>query len=161
VLASSPGVASSRNTERRPRPSIEAARRRLGGRQGERSILPPGSLVEVRLSDGTRRPAVLLWGCPSHCDVWLSDGEARRTGAEAVVPSRRAMPQRFARVSAELRLFSALVEGERVRWQRVTGVTEGRIVEKCRYGAIVVTGDGRFVAVGFRKLWPALVRAIA
>jgi hypothetical protein len=60
-----------------------------------------------------------------------------------------------------MRLFTALAEGECVRWERPSGVGEGCIVEKCRYGAIIVTRDGMVVAVGFRKLWPAVVRAVA
>ena len=65
------------------------------------------------------------------------------------------------RVAAEMRLFAALVDGDRVRWQRTGGVAEGCIVEKCRYGAILVTRDGRLIAVGFRRLWPAIVRPVA
>ncbi len=34
-------------------------------------------------------------------------------------------------------------------------------MEKCRYGAIVVTRDGKLVAVGFRKLWPVAGLAVA
>jgi hypothetical protein len=60
-----------------------------------------------------------------------------------------------------MRLFTSLVEGERVRWERGTEVAEGCIVEKCRYGAIIVSRDGRVVAVGFRKLWPAVVHGAA
>jgi hypothetical protein len=58
-------------------------------------------------------------------------------------------------------MFSALSEGDAVRWERDGSVAEGRIVEKCRYGAIVVTRSTRVVAVGFRKLWPARVQAVA
>jgi hypothetical protein len=72
-----------------------------------------------------------------------------------------AVPEELARIAAEARLFSMLAPGERVRWQRATGVAEGCIVEKCRYGAIIVTRDGRLVAVGFRRLWPAIVRPLA
>jgi hypothetical protein len=60
-----------------------------------------------------------------------------------------------------MRLFTALAEGARVRWERGSEIAEGRIVEKCRYGAIIVSRDGRVVAVGFRKLWPTAVHGVA
>jgi hypothetical protein len=32
---------------------------------------------------------------------------------------------------------------------------DGKLIEKCRWGALVARDDGAVVAVGFRKLWPA------
>jgi len=37
----------------------------------------------------------------------------------------------------------------------------GKVVEKCRWGALVLREDGAVVAVGFRKLWPSPTGASA
>jgi hypothetical protein len=93
--------------------------------------------------------------------VWFDDGLARRARSESVLVSAKPTPDALVRIEAEVRLFSTLAEGDAVRWERAGCVTEGRIVEKCRYGAIVVTRSARVVAVGFRKLWPARVLSVA
>jgi hypothetical protein len=149
-----------------PRPSLDSARRRLGGKPAAPSTRAPGLAVQVALRDGTRHRGIVLWASEHDCDVWLEDGVARRVRASAVRPYGGAVPERLARISAEARLFAMLVPGERVRWQRSTPsdsgtAGEGCIVEKCRYGAILVTRDGRLIAVGFRRLWPAIVRPVA
>lgn len=143
------------------RPTIESARKRLGGRPGAPSRRAPGSFVRATLSDGTHHAGVVLWAGDGHCDVWFDEYLARRTRADVVRALEGPVPERLWRVAAEMRIFAALVEGDRVRWERAGGVAEGCIVEKCRYGAIVVTRDGKLVAVGFRKLWPAVVRGVA
>jgi ketosteroid isomerase-like protein len=143
------------------RPTIESARKRLGGRATVPSARAPGSLVRATLRDGQRHAGVVLWASETHCDVWFDDGLARRTRAHCVSPCDGPPPEPLGRVAAEMRLFAALAEGDGVRWERGSGVAEGCIVEKCRYGAIVVTRDGKLVAVGFRKLWPAVVRSCA
>ncbi len=140
---------------------LEAARRKLGGRSIAPSTRSPGALVETTLQDGRRLTGILLWASAGSCDVWFDDGLARRTRSASVVSGSRPIPESLVRIEAEIRMFSALVEGDRVRWERDGVVTEGRIVEKCRYGAIVVTRGARVVAVGFRKLWPANVHAVA
>jgi hypothetical protein len=85
--------------------------------------------------------------------------------ADAVASHPGAAPEVLWCLAAEVRIFASLVEGDMVRWERARGllpaVGEGCIVEKCRYGAIVVTRDGKLVAVGFRRLWPAVVRGVA
>jgi hypothetical protein len=143
------------------RPSIEAARRRLGGRANVPSHRAPGSLVQVRLLGAERTKGVLLWSSERHCDVWFEDGVARRARIHAITPSVGPTPAALLCVAGEIRLFASLAEGESVRWQRGAEVAEGCIVEKCRYGAIIVSRDGRVVAVGFRKLWPVVVRGVA
>ena len=142
-------------------PALEAARRKLGGRSVTPSARAPGALVETTLQDGVLHLGVLLWASAGSCDVWFDDALARRARSEAVVCSACPTPESLVRIEAEIRMFAALAEGDRVRWERTAGVTEGLIVEKCRYGAIVVTRAARVVAVGFRKLWPADVRAVA
>jgi hypothetical protein len=147
------------STRMRPEalPALDAARRKLGGRSLKPSEGMPGSLVEATLKDGERHAGVLLWAAEGTCDVWFDDGLARRARAEALVSLARPTPEALLRVAAEVRMFASMTEGDRVRWQRDSGVAEGRIVEKCRYGAIVVTRAGTAVAVGFRKLWPGSV----
>jgi hypothetical protein len=142
-------------------PALDAARRKLGGRSIAPSARSPGALVETTLQDGTRHTGILLWASAGMCDVWFDDGLARRTRSGAVVPCAGPIPESLVRVEAEIRMFSTLAEGDRVRWEREDGLTEGRILEKCRYGAIVVTRSARLIAVGFRKIWPASVHAVA
>ena len=143
-------------------PALDAARRKLGGRSIAPSARSPGALVETTLQDGTRHAGIVLWASAGTCDVWFDDGLARRArsgGRRAACASPT--PESLVRVEAEIRMFSSLAEGDRVRWERDDGLTEGRILEKCRYGAIVVTRGARLIAVGFRKIWPASVRAVA
>ena len=142
------------------RTPLESARVRLGG-QAVPSLSAPGSLIEASMRDGSRRAAVVLWSSQSHCEAWFDDGLARRVSMTAVSPGVGAVPETLVRVAAEIRVFIAMTEGERVKWTRGAEVADGRIAEKCRYGAIVVTSEGRLIAVGFRKLWPATVRAVA
>jgi hypothetical protein len=149
-----------------PRPSLDSARRRLGGKPAAPSTRAPGLAVHVTLRDGQRHRGVVLWSSEQDCDVWFEDGVARRVRASAVTPYGGVVPESLARISAEARLFAMLAPGERVRWQRSSpapgaSAGEGCIVEKCRYGAILVTRDGRLIAVGFRRLWPAIVRPVA
>ncbi|MCL2447994.1 MAG: hypothetical protein FWD17_03505 [Polyangiaceae bacterium] len=142
------------------RTPLEHARARLGGRAVP-SLGVPGSLVEADMRDGVRRAGVILWSSHEHCEAWFDDGFARRVSASAVSPSTGPVPESLLRVAAEIRVFVGLVAGERVKWSRGGEVAEGCIAEKCRYGAIVVTPEGRLVAVGFRKLWPATARGTA
>ena len=144
-----------------PLRSLELARRKLGGSSFVPSDRSPGALVQVPLSDGSHHAGILLWSSGGSCDVWFDDGVARRARIELVVLRPRPTPESLLRIEAEVRVFATLVEGERVRWERDATLVEGRIAEKCRYGAIVVTHDARVIAVGFRKLWPVVVRAVA
>jgi hypothetical protein len=143
------------------RASIEAVRRKLGGRPGEPSARAPGSVVRGILRDGARRVGVVLWASAEHCDVWFDDGIARRVRASVVATYDGPPPQALGQIIAEARIFASLGEGDRVRWDREGTLVDGCIVEKCRYGAIVLTREGRLVAVGFRRLWPAEVRGLA
>jgi hypothetical protein len=142
-------------------PALEGARRRLGGRSDTPSERAPGALVAVTLRDGEKHAGILLWASAGSCDIWFDDGLARRARAETVVVHDGPTPESLVRVEAEVRMFATLAEGDRVRWERATGLADGRIVEKCRYGAIVVTRSGKVVAVGFRKLWPASIASLA
>jgi hypothetical protein len=147
------------------RSSIDAARRKLGGRPTAPSRRAPGAPVRAVLRDGKRHVGVVLWCSEKHCDVWFDDGFARRMRPESVTPYTGGAPDALSCIAGEVRLFASLAESDLVRWERSAGlrppVAEGCIVEKCRYGAIVVMRDGKLVAVGFRRLWPAVVRGVA
>jgi hypothetical protein len=107
------------------------------------------------------RPGILLWATREYHDVWLDDGTARRIDSPRVTLYGGPLPEPLVRIGAEVRMFASLGEGQRVRWERASGIAEGCICEKCRFGAIVLTRDRRLVAVGFRKLWPAVIRSAA
>ena len=141
--------------------SLETARAKLGGVAAGASEQPPGTLVGAKLRDGEQHFGVLLWAEGGQCDIWFDDGLARRARAGVVYPCAGPTPDALLRIASEVRLFSALAEGQRVRWERETGLEEGRILEKCRYGAIVAARGGKVIAVGFRKLWPVGIDARA
>jgi hypothetical protein len=141
--------------------SLESARVKLGGRAVGPSAHPPGTLVAARLRDGERHHGILLWEAGGMCDVWFDDGLARRARSEVVFPVEGPMPEPLLRIACEVRMFSTFAEGTRVRWERETGLEEGRVLEKCRYGAIVAARGGKVIAVGFRKLWPTTIPCLA
>jgi len=89
----------------------------------------------------------VLWASEHHCDVWFDDGVPRRVPADSIRASPGPTPEPLVAVAADIRVFDALREGERVRWDRSIGVAEGYIAEKCRWGAIVVTEAGKVLAV--------------
>jgi hypothetical protein len=56
-----------------------------------------------------------------------------------------------------VRLFASLSEGDRVRFaSAASAAAEGLLIEKCRYGALVLDDEEKVLAVGFRRLWPAV-----
>lgn len=60
------------------------------------------------------------------------------------------------KLAAEARVFGGMVEGQAIRYADDAGtLMDGKLIEKCRWGALVARDDGAVVAVGFRKLWPA------
>ena len=149
------------------RPSLETARRRMGGRA--RSAAGIGKLVLLEGAIG-----VLVFASDDEHDVWVEgsvEGDAESAvssvgGERGIV--RRAKPAltssfvgeapvALAKVAADIRVFATLAEGDRVRYEATGGVmAEGLLLEKCRFGALVAAPDGRILAVGFRKLWPVV-----
>jgi hypothetical protein len=140
-------------------PSVDAARKRLGGRGT--STGAAGSVVELTMGNRVHVAGVVLFASEHECDVWVDGGLVRRTRLDAVTPRSGMVSIALERIAADVRVFAALREGERVRYEPSPGtVVEGTLVEKCRYGALVLAdalrgGGGKIVAVGFRKLWPA------
>ena len=87
----------------------------------------------------------------------LIDGtKLRRVPPAAVERNEGATPSALSTIAADAHVFARLAEGQPVRYADDSGgLLGGKLIEKCRYGALVVRDDGAVVAVGFRKLWPA------
>jgi hypothetical protein len=139
-------------TDERP-PTAGDVRKRLGGTGQSES----GAGVVVRFVDepGAGTLGVVLFRGGDEVDVYLGEGWLRRTTAGAVASLDVAPPDSLAAIATDARVFFALRNGDRVRYQDSAGqVLTGVLVEKCRYGALVVNERQRLVGVGFRKLWP-------
>lgn len=86
--------------------------------------------------------------------VLLESGAVRRTKRELLSATEPADEEQAA-LAADIRVYSRLREGEAVRYLNSAGnFLDAKLVEKCRYGALVLRPDGALLAVGFRKLWP-------
>jgi hypothetical protein len=150
-----------RKTAPDPRPSLEDARNRLGGRTlGERPGplgVGPGAVVSVLANDASRHAAVVVFANANEVHVLIDGTRLRRVPPGAIEPKDGATPDSLAGIAADAQVFARLAEGQPVRYaDDKGGLLDGTLLEKCRYGALIVRGDGAVVAVGFRKLWPAL-----
>lgn len=143
-------------------PTLAKMRERLGGRMTDDAppgALGPGALVSVSTSAGTARVGVLISRSATTADVYLSKGVVKRTRPESVLLHLGEPTEEQARVVTHSRMFATLREGDAVSVEEREGLSSGAVLrEKCRYGALVETGDGRLLAVGFRRLWPAARR---
>jgi hypothetical protein len=142
------------------KPSIDVARTRLGGRAEANEVAPhglaPGVIVTFALTSGRRRAAVVVYAGPAEVHVLLDGIRLRRLKASELLPHDGAVDDDLVKLAADARLFGLLVEGQSVRYADDSGqLVDGKLVEKCRWGALVLRDDGAVVAVGFRKLWPA------
>ena len=141
--------------QNKPAPSVEMARLRLGGR-APATTDDAGRIVSLDGGRGLRVVGVVLYGDPSDLDVWIESGVVRRAPAASVEDFGGVVSADVKAIADDARLFSRLKEGQRVRYENRQGeITEGDLVEKCRYGGLVLRGDGKLMAVGFRKLWSA------
>lgn len=149
------------------KPTVDEIRRRLGGRA---STGPgAGELVTLTIPGGEELPGVVLFADGDDVDVWVEQpgsSVAVALGSAVVRRARRSdlRPLRapalkdlgdLVAVAGDARVFGALLEGQRIRYPTEQGVTEGILVEKCRFGAVVERSDGSLVGVGFRRLLPA------
>jgi hypothetical protein len=134
-------------------PSTSDVRKRLGGvGQTEAGA---GAIVRFIEDPGAGTLGVVLFCAGDELDVYLGEGWLRRTRRAAVEELDGEAPSLLAGIAADVRVFSALLPGDPVRFQSGDGeLREGVLLEKCRFGAIVLSNDKRFVGVGFRKLWP-------
>ena len=143
------------------KPSLDDARARLGG--PSRGAAPPvgvaaGRIVTVTSStSGTPGSllGVVVFANADEVHVLVDGVRLRRLAPNAVTLFEGDAPLELAKIAADAHLFATLVEGQPVRYaDDTTGLTAGKLAEKCRYGGLVVRSDGTVVAVGFRKLWP-------
>ncbi len=138
---------------------LEAARKKLGGRGLTEALA--GSVVEVdargaRCAHGV---GVVLFAQGDAVDVWIDDGIVQRTTRGSVRPFGGIVPDKLAELATDAKEFATLSEGIRVRFATRDGSAVGGIVEKCRYGALVLRDDGKMFAIGFRKI-KALSRSV-
>jgi hypothetical protein len=88
--------------------------------------------------------------------VLLDPARVRRFAPGELAHESDAVPAALFGIAGEARVFGLLTEGQVVRYADPAGtLQDGKLVERCRYGALVLRDDGVVVAVGFRKLWPA------
>jgi hypothetical protein len=144
----------------RKKPSIDAARARLGGRALETEAPPggfaPGVVVSFVLRNGRRMAGVIVFASRAEVHVLLDGVRLRRLSPGDLELHEGAVDRELGKIAADARLFGQLVESQAVRYADDSGsLVDGRVVEKCRWGALVLRDDGALVAVGFRKLWPS------
>jgi hypothetical protein len=176
-LFSDPAMVATPAKDVKKRPSIDAARARLGGRISEVDSPPvgfaPGVIVTFPLTNAaTRAPGdlrrgsgVVVFASQNEVHVLL-DGIRLRRLPPADLTIVKEGPGELAfeleKIAGDARLFGQLAEGQSVRYAEDTGtLVNGKVVEKCRWGALVLRDDGAVVAVGFRKLWPSPTGATA
>lgn len=137
-------------------PTLEHARKRLGG-QGNTDALA-GAIVRAQAQvEGATVRGVVVFSNEEECDVFTEAGFVKRTRKDKVESASAEVDSPLHELAGEAKVFASLAEGQRVRFddpQR--GPSEGVLFEKCRYGGLVAKDDGTIVAVGFRKLWPAM-----
>ena len=132
---------------KRPRSTLEAVRARLGGRA--RTDLQAGRVVCFLDTGAT---GVVLFGQGSEVHVFSNAGWVRRTTTDALTQVDEPAAELHA-VANDVRVFAALEEGNRVRFQDLGGMAQGTLIEKCRYGAVVRRDDETVMGVGFRRIW--------
>lgn len=148
------------------KPSLEDARNRLGGRTSDEEPAPPGinpgRVVKVYANDGGEHLAVIVFANADEVHILIEGKRLRRVPPPAVHAYEGETPSSLSQIAADAHVFNHLSEGQRVRYADDSGgLLAGKLVEKCRYGALVVREDGAVVAVGFRKLWPAATNGAA
>jgi hypothetical protein len=137
-------------------PTVDLARERLGGRVATEPSV--GQAVRVSSSLGVEHLGVVIFRKDGQVDVWLGAGRVRRVAAGATEPAAiEELSKALADIAGGAIVFGSLHEGQRVRYQTSSGeLREGLLVEKCRYGALIVAdgGDERVMAVGFQSIDP-------
>lgn len=138
--------------DRAKKPTTDAVRKRLGGRA---STEPgAGEIVSLTTEGGATRVGVVLFARGEDVDVWTDHGVVRRARRTCVTPCREEVSKELSQVADDARIFGAMCEGQRVRYQHEAGLDEGVVVEKCRFGALLRRDDGVILGVGFRRIWP-------
>lgn len=136
------------------KPTADAIRKRLGGRA---STDPgAGEIVTLKIDGSVERAGVVLFTHGDEIDVWLESGVVRRSHRASAEPARGAVSKDLTDLASDARIFGELSEGQRVRYLHDARLDEGTLVEKCRFGALVLRDDGAIVGVGFRRVWPLI-----
>jgi predicted metalloprotease len=136
---------------------VEEVRKRLGGRATSGAGV--GDVVRVRREAAADLVGVVIFVAGEELDVMTGESTVRRTQRShvdpAASPREDERPEWLASLAADAKVFATLEEMQEVRYQGKTGeLEEGKLVEKCRYGGIVLAADGSLMGVGFRRLWP-------
>ncbi len=118
--------------------TLARAREKLGGRVTSHGR--GGEIVRVGEDVG-----VIVWSDAAQCDVWIGEDRIKRVRSEEASENAEAV---MLDVSADAHAFAQLEEGARVVFDEQI---PGRLIEKCRWGALVARDDGRIFAVGFRR----------
>ena len=135
------------------KPTVDAIRKRLGGRASTEG--GAGDVVTITTEGGATHIGVVLFVRGEDLDVWVDQGRVRRARRSRTKPVSAPISKELVDIANDARVFGRLMEGQRVRYQHDDGFSEGRLVEKCRFGALLERDDGVLVGVGFRKIWPA------
>jgi hypothetical protein len=148
------------------KPSIDAARDRLGGRITDDDVCPTGVaiglVVGVAGTRGVTVPGVVIFASRTEVHVLLDGVRLRRVGPDSVRAFVGEVSHALSKIAGDAQLFARLTEGELVRYSGDDGgLVTAKVVEKCRWGALVAREDGAVIAVGFRKLWPSFVEGNA
>ena len=101
----------------------------------------------------TGATGVVLFGQGEEVHVFSKAGWVRRTTRDALTQVAVPPPE-LDPVANDVRVFAALEEGHRVRFQDLAGIAHGTLIEKCRYGAVIRRDDATVMGVGFRRIWP-------
>ncbi len=131
-------------------PTVDAMRRRLGGRASTDETA--GSLVIVEADGGVALPGVVVFADGDEAHVMSAANAVRRVARAALHPLHDAPPA-LVDLAGAVRAFARLREGAPVRFSHpASGELSGTLVEKCRYGALVLREDETLVGVGFRQV---------
>jgi hypothetical protein len=135
------------------KPTLENTRRRLGGRTA--SGPGAGDVVTIDVAGAPTR-GVVLFASDVLREIIFEGGVVRRAAPEACAIVSGAVAGALGDLANSVRVFASLREGDEVCYEPPDdSPARGTLIEKCRYGALVASADGRIVAVGFGKLWPA------
>ena len=151
-----PVITTNHNPASREPVHLERARKQLGGE----ALTNAGAGRVVRIESPERGPmfGVVLHQTERDVDVWVSATVVRRVRHDLLVAvdvNVDEVPDELLRAASDARVFGLVERGARVRYDAVEGRnSEGVVIERCRYGALVARGDGGVMAIGFRRLWP-------
>jgi hypothetical protein len=130
-----------------PRPTVDAVRRRLGGR----AATEQGAGEIVALRGG--RTGVVLFVRGDQLDVWLEGDVVRRVRRPDAAAADAVIARDVYAAARDARAFGDLREGQRVSFQKDGVLRDGVLVEKCRFGALVELESGAVVGVAWRRLF--------